>query len=213
MAEVSKERDEGTSMNSNEHIATQIIRRLALEIILHPDDLEIKENHVGAGIEITIRAHQGDKPRLIGPGGQQFRALTAIAYLIGVQARRIVTMPDILPSITGQPDRYPLFETRDEWPRDRFQKLTTDIARAIFTGPSLVTIEDHEEGSTTITIHVSKNESPKTIDLALASLNKLLNSAGRLQGRIITVRIVPEEMKQEPQPMSADGRFARAGRR
>lgn len=198
-------------MRENENIATQIVRRLTREICLHPDDLEVWETRAGAGVEIGMRAHQGDKPRVIGPKGTHFKALAAIAKAIGEKNRQVVTMPGVSESVVGEPDRYPQFTVREDWPRDRFTRLAEDTATALMKGPVQVSAADHEEGTTIITITVHRDESPRLIDMALACLQLLLNSGGRTQGRVVTVRIVPTENQFDlREPRTADGRFAPA---
>jgi predicted RNA-binding protein YlqC (UPF0109 family) len=197
-----------------ENLATTIVRRLAREICLHPDDLEVWETKVGVGIEIGIRAHQGDKPRLIGPKGSHFKSLAAIAGAIGNKNRQVISMPGISESTVGEPDRYPPFNVQENWPRDRYRDLAEDAASAVFRGPVRVTIEDHEEGATTINITIWREESPRLVDTALACFQQLMNSGGRVQGRIITVRMFPTENQFDlKEPRSADGRFAPADRR
>jgi len=197
-------------MNTNlKEDITTMLRRMILEIILHPQHLQIKTTGLTRSMTINIQAHKGDTSRIIGTSGAHFRAFKALMAAMGARRGITVTMPKVQEPVIGEADNYPPLRESDEWPQVKIMELVRDVALAIFKYPEAVKVltQDGEGAVTAVELLVDKSEK-LLADALQPHLETLLEAIGNTHGRTIKFLIVPSA-ESEQQPDSADGRFSR----
>lgn len=176
----------------------ELLRRIAAEIILHPDLLRVQALDQGEEIEVNAKAHRGDTGRLIGPKGAIWRALQFLFATIGRQHRKKIVLNPLLEPTDGRPDQYPRYAPRENWDRERICETLTAIIEAIWEGAYVWSEDDMAE----TTLQLCCVPSSELTDEVIRALTPIVNQIGKRQGRTFKIELV------EAQPATAAGRNA-----
>lgn len=170
-----------------------LIKDIAREIVLHPDDLFVEGNLVAAGmVGVLIEARPSDVKRLIGTKGAHIRALRVFCKYFGEAAGLGITVADFEVQKDNS-DRYPEFVPSDDWgkDRDRLLEIFGRMARGVFLQP--FEIEDVvADGRIFVAIRVSPAEHERVIFGMTESFKVLGLAIGKKSGHTISVHVLPK---------------------
>lgn len=183
-----------------------LLQKLLTEMVEHPENLVIEHRALTASVTITIQAHAGDTPRLIGEGAGNYRAIVAIATAAGARRGFRVNIPPIKEPVVGEPSRYRFTPTPD-WPRKRILGLLRDTLGAVFAHPEKVVCNEDDDDAnhiTTVEAFVSRMERAEVLDALAPAIRRVFDAIGKAHGRLLAVDVV--QSADPEQPDSADGR-------
>lgn len=183
-----------------------LLTRILSEMVEHPEHLKIEQRSLTASVTITIQAHAGDTPRLIGEGAGNYKAIVAIATAIGARRGFRVNVPPIKEPIIGEASRY-RFTPNPDWPRKRILGLLRETLEAVFAHPERLRLSEDDDNSnhiTTIEAFVSRTEKVEIIDALSPAIRRVFDAIGKAHGRLLAVDVVQDSDPEQPE--TADGR-------
>lgn len=173
-----------------------LIRAIAAEIILHPEELQVQADVVAPGmIDVRIDARPTDVKRLIGTKGAHIRALRVFCKYFGEALDLGITIRDFeSPKDNGE--RYPEFVPSDDWPRDKDRLL--EILRRMASGVFCCAfkIEDvPADGRIFVAIRISQHEAER-VRYGMAEAFKVLGLAmGKKHGHSLSVHLLQTQVR------------------
>jgi predicted RNA-binding protein YlqC (UPF0109 family) len=169
-----------------------MVKRIANEITFHHKELKVYAREAGLGWTVFIEAHRGDIPRLIGGGGQTFKALDAVCALIGNKYRMGIRLTIDEERAVGEKDRYETFKHAENWNKEGILRLLEDLCRAILEEPARISTQDERTNRTVIIVLLSKKEVPAVAEAAKKALGILFNAIGKANGRLVSLDVGTE---------------------
>lgn len=162
--------------------------------MIYPDVLKVHVFAVGAWdiLEVFIEPEPGDAKRVIGTKGAHIQALRYYVELWGKKHRSSVAVRD-LACPRDDSDKYPKFQERADWPKERLTEIVKALADAVLREP--VEIECADNSGVT---HMVVRHGPDEFGPAIGSLSKILSvlvaAMGKKNGRTIITHVRPENL-------------------
>lgn len=192
-----------------EKLLTDLLSDIVTEFIFHPADLEISSRRFRQIIGIQWRGNRADTSRMIGEGAATYHQLKQLLRLIGEQHGYDVDLARVGEPARGQPERYPGFAARADWPRARLLAILERVTKAATRDGNCV-IEDAPMGddTTAVVIKIDYDETLQTETVLRDSLKHLAKAMFSANGRLVKLQ-VERTLESEVQPETAAGRFAK----
>lgn len=184
----------------------QLIEGLIRRVILHPEHLEIVVTQDGRLVVVTMRAHGGDTGRLIGKGRSTFNALATLASLLGAKHGLNVQMNPVLEAVVGEPDRYPPFKPRRDWPCGEILDHIAQVCAVILEHPVIAINANHHAVHSIITIEANPDENAAKLRLAGRALLTIFATIGKCSGRVLYVNLNHQHNTNDEYQHLSDGR-------
>lgn len=110
-----------------------LLRRMCIAIIDHKEALEIETIDGAITVNIAIRTHGADLPRLVGYGAQNIKALRTIISFIGQRIGKTIRINDLADPVIGRGERAERVQIPvGGRPPEEVVTLITDAALACF---------------------------------------------------------------------------------
>lgn len=143
-------------------------------------------------LEVFIEPEPGDAKRVIGTSGAHIKAMRYYVELWGKEHAASVAIRDLAcPRDDG--DKYPKFQDREDWPKDRLSAIVKGLADAVLREP--VEIECADNLGVT---HMVVRHGPDEFGPAIGSLSKIISvlvaAMGKKNGRTIITHVRPENL-------------------
>lgn len=187
---------------------TDLLRQIVTEFIFHPDDLKINARRFQQIISINWQGHRADTARMIGEAGQTHHHLKQLIRLIGEQHGYDVELLRVGEPTTGQPERYPEFLAKSDWPRRRLLSVLERAAALACHNPVEIEAGALDDDKEAVIIKIARLETVKTETVLRDSLKHLAKAMFSANGRLVTLQ-VERTLEAERQPETAAGRFAK----
>jgi predicted RNA-binding protein YlqC (UPF0109 family) len=181
-------------MNVNKEEIERIIEDLLLRVVewlvVYQDDVEVIKIFSDSKRSVyRVRVHAADTSRLIGTGGERFKALQFLTHAAGARFGRDVTFERIDEATVGDVERFPLIISRPDWDRGGVMNLLADMCAVIFENEAEITCQETVTGYATMEILVAPSEIG--LDVISKALHSILSGIGVLVGCQILVEIKP----------------------
>ena len=189
-----------------------LLTKLLTEIVEHPENLVIEHRALTASVTVTIQAHAGDTPRLIGEGAGNYRAIVAIVTAMGARRGFRVNVPPIKEPVVGEPSRY-RFTPNPDWPRKKILALLKETAAAVFAHPERLEFHEDDDDAnhiTTVEVFVARTERAEVLDSLGPAVRRVFDAIGKAHGRLLAVDVV--QSTDPEQPDTSDGRHMKMKR-
>jgi predicted RNA-binding protein YlqC (UPF0109 family) len=173
-----------------EKLLTDLLRDIVTEFIFHPDDLQITCRRFHQIVSIQWRGHRADTSRMIGEGAQTYHQLKQLLRLIGEQHGYDADLARVGEPTTGQPERYPGFAARADWPRSRLLYILKRATLAA-TYHQKYFIQDAPiaDDTTAIVIKIDRRETLRTETVLCDSLKHLAKAMFSANGRLVKLQV------------------------
>jgi predicted RNA-binding protein YlqC (UPF0109 family) len=190
----------------------QFLKTLLAEVVkpftFYPQDLKISTARFKKIISIQWQANKADTSRLIGSGGETYRALAAYFKLVGEQHGYVVELERLLDPVVGKVERYEPFKANPNWPKAEIVALLTNAALSGSRhGVAEVAAQDIGQ-KTALVVNVVKNESAETEAALQATLGHIFKVIGNATGRVLVIDVNRTLEPEAAQPATAAGRYA-----
>ena len=173
----------------NAHPITIAVRDFLTELVEHRNRLYVTESRVGKTLAIAIDSAPSDVGRLIGEGGNHFKALATIisaaGHRQGIKAS-LLRIDDRGRTIAAE--RTNGFTPNPNWPRERLFDVIAGLAEQVFGAIQLVHV-DASADTTLLQIGLTDEESSERLLLLDSTFATLVLAVGRSNGRIITASV------------------------
>ena len=186
-----------------------LLRDLVTEFVAHPADLDIRARTFHTITDITWRGHRADTPRMIGEGAQTYHWLKMLVRQIGERHGYEADLARVGEPVTGQPERYPDFAAKENWPRERLMALLQRTVEAATRSGQCELETDDSGDQTAIVVNIGQGETLKTETIMRDSLKHLFKAIFNANGRLIKLQVARTIEPEPEQPKTASGRFAK----
>lgn len=123
--------------------------RLCGGVIAHNADFKLKKVYSGASLtKYHIQCHAADGSRIVGRGGERFRAFRLLMMLAGHKMGRRISLDTVEKDTVGKPEQFENYKYNPQWPRDAVRNLFVDVCKVVLTQPAQVKLV--EDGKTAI---------------------------------------------------------------
>jgi predicted RNA-binding protein YlqC (UPF0109 family) len=185
----------------------EVLYQVFREFLVEPNEFSINFIDDGGLTTVFIKPHDDDIGRVIGVRGARFKAIQEILNAAADKVGATVRVRWIPEPQGPRSDRYPKFEEKADWPRERIRDLVVALAATVFIKQSY-DVESEDSGpETDVTLHVSPAEGNWLVQHMTGAFQALFEAVGQRYGRRMFIRILPD---LGAQPKSADGRFSTA---
>jgi len=124
-------------------LVEQIITALCHGVIQHNMDFRIIREFEGEAVTIwNLSCLDSDRGRIIGRGGERFRALRTIAGCIGRLNRHDCKLGELRSSAPTAPSPFPSFKPKLNWPKNEIVQLAQATIQAMLGADAKATILD-----------------------------------------------------------------------
>ena len=180
-----------------EEAIESLFTRLIAGFIEFREDFKFRK--VFSGDRLTnynIICNAADCPRVLGKGGERFRALRYLMERAGEKLNRQISLETMESPVVGKPKPFPKFRYNPKWPRKEVEKLLADTCEAVFTHP--VKIELRESmGSAIFVVKHSDREFPVNVAQVAVCLQNIFRGVGTTNGCQIAVDVGVDDSGEE----------------
>jgi hypothetical protein len=130
----------------------QILTDICREMVEHPEDVRIADNHTKKTAYLKIHAHNNDVTKLIGKSGKNAKALQAIAQRIADTRQMAVKVMVDTEGYVDSPDKHKRFEANATYDPHYHAELLETTAQAIVDDGASVTIAKLDKSAWVLTL-------------------------------------------------------------
>lgn len=169
-------------------IVSSLVEILVKSLVRNHDDVTVRETDGGRFVRVKV--NRADMGLLIGTGGRNSLALQYLLASVTDPPRQPCRLVIEEPTVGERTPPKP-FIGQSDWDSDRIKNIVMFVGELIADGDVRVTIHDSPDSfTTTVTIVFGRSVPPATVNHITKPLQTLIESAGKLAGRIISVSVV-----------------------
>ena len=168
--------------------AADLLREVITAICAYPEQLEIELRN-GTAYEIAIHAHPTDSRRIVGSGGDHFRALQALAQLLFHGTGRLVTILRVTYP-PGPAGPFIPFKPRMDWPIVWTKRLIKRMAEEAFPAArAAVKVIPHDDVSSLVEVAIAGDAPEREVRRFGSALHIIMKPVGSNIGRLLAVNV------------------------
>lgn len=169
-----------------------LFTRLCHGVIAFPKEFHLHKTHSGDRLtKYNIVCHKADAARILGRGGERFRALKALMGCAGKRQGRMLLLESLEQPTIGTIQPWPKFEYNAKWPSKAVRKLLQETCDAVFRFPVNLEFEQMEDRAVFIVLHDSQ-EPVLLVNEITPALQNVFLGIGVTNGCHLSIDVIPD---------------------